>query len=291
MLSFLCTVGCIPKKLFHVGSNIHESVRTDTVAFGIQVGETNEDEIKEPKTQIKWENLRGNVQNYIRSLNFKYRVRLREKEVTYLNKLAKFVDPHTIDATDKKGRTTTITASRFLIATGGRPAPLECEGAELAISSDDIFSLEKSPGKTLCVGASYISLECAGFLAGLGHDVTVAVRSILLRGFDRECTDKIDAHLVGHGVKFKRKVTPSKLEKLESGQIRATFSDGSEDTYDTVLTAIGRWADTQKLGLENLGIDTNPKNHCILAKDEQTECPNVYAIGDVVDVSGLCLTL
>ena len=52
-------------------------------------------------------------------------------------------------------------------------------------------SLPKAPGKTLLVGASYIALECAGFLRGLGYDVTVMVRSILLRGFDQQvCTYK-----------------------------------------------------------------------------------------------------
>lgn len=47
------------------------------------------------------------------------------------------------------------------------------------------------PGKTLCVGGSYVSLECAGFLTSLGLPVTVAYRSILLRGFDRQCADKV----------------------------------------------------------------------------------------------------
>ena len=47
---------------------------------------------------------------------------------------------------------------------------------ELGITSDDIFSLAYSPGKTLLVGASYIALECAGFLRGLGLDVTVMIR-------------------------------------------------------------------------------------------------------------------
>ena len=55
---------------------------------------------------------------------------------------------------------------------------------DLAITSDDLFYLSKAPGKTLIVGASYIALECAGFLNGLGYDVTVMVRSVLLRGFD-----------------------------------------------------------------------------------------------------------
>ena len=63
---------------------------------------------------------------------------------------------------------------------GGRPRiPPSVEGNELAITSDDIFWKTSPPGKTLCVGASYISLETAGFLHGMGYDVTVCVRSIL----------------------------------------------------------------------------------------------------------------
>jgi thioredoxin reductase (NADPH) len=281
-------VGCIPKKLFHAGSLLSEAIKCDTASFGLQVGngvEKSDEELKDPTVQVKWEVLSENIQNYIRSLNFKYRVRLREKEVTYINKLAKFVDKNTIEVTDKKGVSSTLTAARFLIAVGGRPTQLECEGTELAISSDDIFSLEKSPGKTLCIGASYISLECAGFLNGLGLDVTVAVRSILLRGFDRECADRIEKYMEDLGVKFRREVVPKSLIKTASDQIQVTFSDGTQDTYDTVLVAVGRKADTEKLGLEQLGIRVNPKNLRIVGKNEQTDCPNVYAVGDVLDVS------
>lgn len=77
-----------------------------------------------------------------------------------------------------------------------------------SLFSDDLFSLPYCPGKTLVVGASYVALECAGFLAGLGLDVTVMVRSILLRGFDQEMAEKIGAHMETHGVKFIRKFVP-----------------------------------------------------------------------------------
>jgi thioredoxin reductase (NADPH) len=265
---------------------LREAIQSDAAAYGLEVGDNSDgdDQLKEAKANVKWAVLSENIKNYIRSLNFKYRVRLREKEVTYINKLAKFVDEHTIEATDKKGDTSTITASRFLIAVGGRPTPLECEGGDLAISSDDVFFLEKSPGKTLCVGASYISLECAGFLNGLGFDVTVAVRSILLRGFDRECSGRIEKYMEETGVKFRHEVTPVKLLRTDTGQIKVIFSNGSEDTYDTVLAAVGRKADTDKLGLEKLGIKVNPNNNRIIGKHEQTDCPNVYAVGDVLDV-------
>ena len=195
--------------------------------------------------------------NHIRSLNFKYRVAFREKEVTYLNKLGTFIDAHTIEATDKKGPLLahhcrpSIDLHRRSSGTAG------LRGRELAISSDDVFSLQENPGKTLCVGASYISLECAGFLAGFGNDVTVAVRSILLRGFDRECVARIGAYMEDHGVKFKREVVPTKLAKIGE-KIHVTFSDGTSEEYDTVLAAVGRLADTDKLGLDKVGVKTNP---------------------------------
>lgn len=280
-------VGCIPKKLYHIGASIRDTIKVDSNFYGISIGDEGKpDEMGQlptPTTAVHWDVAKGNIQNYIRSLNFKYRVRLREKSVQYMNKLATFKDAHTVEMLDKKGRTTTVTSSRFLVAVGGRPSPLSCEGGELAISSDDVFFLDKNPGKTLCVGASYISLECAGFLAGFGNDVTVAVRSILLRGFDRECSDRIEEYMKDHGVNFKMQVTPTKLEKVDGDQIKVTFSDGSTDVYDTVLGAIGRYADTDKLGLDNVNIIPNPKNKKIICKNEQTTTPNIYAVGDVME--------
>lgn len=96
---------------------------------------------------------------------------LRDKGVTYLNKHGRFLGPHELEVEDKKGERGRVTAARFVIAVGGRPQPLACPGGELAITSDDVFSLEQAPGKTCVVGAGYVALECAGFLRALGHEV------------------------------------------------------------------------------------------------------------------------
>jgi thioredoxin reductase (NADPH) len=85
------------------------------------------------------------------------------------------------------------------------------------ITSDDLFSLKQNPGKTLIVGASYIALECAGFLTAFGNDTTVMVRSILLRGFDREVADKIGQYIENAGTKFIRGTVPSNIEATEDG--------------------------------------------------------------------------
>jgi pyruvate/2-oxoglutarate dehydrogenase complex dihydrolipoamide dehydrogenase (E3) component len=68
---------------------------------------------------------------------------------------------------------------------GGRPNLLEAPGAkELCITSDDLFWMQKPPGKTLVIGAGYIAMECSGLLKMLGFDVTVLYRSKVLSSFD-----------------------------------------------------------------------------------------------------------
>jgi len=83
---------------------------------------------------------------------------------------------------------------------GGRPRYPDIPNIKkIAITSDDFFWLKKSPGKTLVVGASYVALECAGFLSNFGCNTTVLVRSILLRGFDQEFANKIGDFMEKNG--------------------------------------------------------------------------------------------
>lgn len=75
------------------------------------------------------------------------------RKVEYINGLGIFKDPNTVHTVLKSGERT-LTSKYFLIAVGGRPRYPNIPGAvEYGITSDDIFSLEKPPGKTLVVGA------------------------------------------------------------------------------------------------------------------------------------------
>ena len=168
----------------------------------------------------------------------------------------------------------------------GRPRYPDIPGAEYGISSDDLFSLDHEPGKTLVVGASYVALECAGFLTSFGYDTTVMVRSILLRGFDAESAEVIGDFMARHGTKFIRPATPSKIEKLDDGKLRVYFKhtgvDKTED-FDTVLFAIGRDPCTKGLGLEEVGVRLDEKSGKVIHNDhEQTSVDNIYGIGDIL---------
>lgn len=142
-------VGCIPKKMMHISGNMYESLREfNKIGYPTEI----------PKKH-DWKNMKNNIQKYIKSLNKKYEKTLKDKKITYYNKLAKLIDDHTIELSDEDGNFESVTADKILIAVGGRPNYLDVEGArEYCITSDDIFSLEKAPGKTLVVGASYIAL-------------------------------------------------------------------------------------------------------------------------------------
>jgi len=271
-------VGCIPKKLMHQAAILGESIH-DAVSYGWEVP---------PKEEIKhnWETLRTAVQNHIKSVNWVTRVDLRDKKVEYINGLGYFKDPHTVHTVLKKGERT-LTSKYFLIAVGGRPRYNEIPGAlEYGITSDDLFSLEKPPGKTLVIGAGYIALECAGFLNGLGYDATVMVRSVVLRAFDRQMADIIADAMVQRGIKFLHKCQPVSIEKQADGKLLARWRNeaGQEfsETYDTVLFAIGRRALTRDLHLEKAGVKLAEDGEKIDAPQEQTSVPHIYAVGDVL---------
>jgi len=152
-------VGCIPKKMMHYAGSLYDQMK-----YFPFIGYP-----KEISKEFNWETLKQNVQGHISSLNFGYRGQLRKNKVTYYNKFARFIDSHTIELTDKKGKKETITSDKIIIATGLRPVYLDVPGAkEYCITSDDIFKLEKAPGKTLIIGASYIAVECASFLKSFG---------------------------------------------------------------------------------------------------------------------------
>mmetsp|Transcript_101738 Transcript_101738/g.232949 ORF Transcript_101738/g.232949 Transcript_101738/m.232949 type:complete len:516 (-) Transcript_101738:222-1769(-) len=270
-------VGCVPKKLMHytalMGASFH-----DAKHFGWST--------EHPRHN--WEEMVDSVQNHVKMLNFRYRVGLKSNRVKYFNALATFSGPHEVTFI-VKGKEYKATAQRFLIAVGGRPVIPDVPGArEVGLTSDDIFSTKTAPGKTLVVGASYIALECAGFLTELGYPVTVAVRSVLLRGFDQQCAEKIGANMEAMGTRFYKQCVPSAYERLGSGKIQVTLSftgEGEERTelFDTVLFATGRHADTAGLNLECTGVvaEANGKFLCPDAP-ETTNVAHIHAVGDVL---------
>jgi len=291
-------VGCIPKKLMHQAGIVGASLK-DAKAFGWEFGGD--------EATHNWQTMVTAVQDHISSLNWGYKVQLRDKKVTYKNEFAAFIDPHTIETEDKRGRKKTYTARRFVIACGGRPTYDEHIDPSLYLTSDDLFSMEKPPGKTLVVGASYVALECAGFISHLGMDATVMMRSIPLRGFDQQMSNMIVDYMEGktkdqdgnmvsvnegegehrHTTNFLKGYVVDTVELQPDGKKKVTWKSTKgdqppgSDTFDTMFYAIGREACTKGLNPDAAGLVTE-RNGKLVTTCEQTNVPNIYAIGDVV---------
>jgi len=279
-------VGCIPKKLLHNVALLGEA-RHMSKALGWKTEGAAED----AKDTLDWEAAVAEVANVRMSSNFMYKVALRDNKVKYINAMGSMVDAHTVCVSKDrkaKGQDYNITADNILICPGGRPNGLHIPGGELSISSDDLFQLPASPGRVVVIGASYVALECAGFLHGLGLEVTVIVRSILLRGFDQEFAEKIGADMAERGIKFIRGAVPVSIEEGAEGKTVAWKSTSGEEAgtvvADTILNATGRTPATASMNLAAAGVETNAKGEIVTPDlgSDATTAEGVYAIGDAV---------
>lgn len=269
-------VGCIPKKLMHYAGLRYEGIE-EYEKFGLG-GKIDK--------KHNWEEMVNNVQKYIKKLNFGYKASLRTNNVKYFNSYASFVDNTTISLKNAKGEEQLVKAKNILVAVGGRPNYDNIPGAkEYCITSDDIFSLKKSPGKTLVIGASYIALECGGFLSALGYDTSIMVRSILLRGFDQDMATRIGDYMAARGTKFINNSVPISFSKSEN-QVKAVYSqEGKEksELFDTVLLAIGRYVDSSLISADKIGLAIAKNGKLKVNDNDQTNISNIYSIGDCAE--------
>ncbi|NWV57617.1 TRXR2 reductase, partial [Daphoenositta chrysoptera] len=290
-------VGCIPKKLMHQAALLGSALK-DAQHYGWNISQP---------VHHTWSVMAQGVQNYVKSLNWGHRVQLQDKKVKYFNVKGSFSDPHTVRGLTKAGKETVVTADNIVIATGGRPKyPTHIAGAlEYGITSDDLFWLKESPGKTLPSFILYVSLECAGFLTGIGLDTTVMMRSIPLRGFDQashiskkkqicfttqqQMASLVTEHMESYGTKFLKRCLPTKVEKLKSNRLQVTWKNADlnreeNDSFDTVMWAVGRVPDTKTLNLEAVGVKTNSETGKIIVDaTEATSVPHIYAVGDITE--------
>lgn len=141
----------------------------------------------------------------------------------------------------------------------------------------------------MVIGASYIALECAGFLTALGYETTIMVRSILLRGFDQDMSKRIGDYMQNRGTRFIYSAVPTVFTKNEvTGKIVCEYKDldfqeNFKEEFDTVLLAIGRTPETKTMGLESIGVKVSKGGKIIVDDFEKSSVDNIYSIGDCAE--------
>lgn len=265
--------GCVPKKLFVFASRFAEQFQT-AQSYGWQIGQTSFD----------WSVLMANKDAEIMRLENIYKTILDGAGVTHVRDRAEIIDKHTI-ILKKSGER--ISAKYILIATGAAPFAPQIEGIEHTISSNEALHLESLPDTMLVVGGGYIAVEFAGIFNGLGVTTTLNYRSSqILRGFDEDVREGLNAEMTTKGVSFILEDAPTKIEKLEDG-LRVHFANRAPQTFGAVMYATGRLPNSNGLGLENVGIDTDSKGAIPVDEYSKTIIDNIYAVGDVTNRANL----
>jgi glutathione reductase (NADPH) len=261
--------GCVPKKLLVYASRYAHEFE-DAAGFGWTVD----------GARFDWPTLIANKDKEIGRLEAAYRATLTRAKVEIVDSRALIEDAYTVRLL-KDG--TKVRAKTILIATGGHPVLPDIPGKELAVSSNEAFHLEELPRTIIIQGAGYIGIEFACLFAGLGAKVTLVHRGDeILRGFDDEVRHHLRVEMEARGIRVELNHNIASIEKISSG-LCAHFTDGSSNSADVVMFAIGRRPNTANIGLEKAGVALDKKGAVAVDENSRSSVPSIYAIGDVTD--------
>ncbi|NHN89225.1 glutathione-disulfide reductase [Acetobacter conturbans] len=269
-------LGCVPKKLMVQASEYGDYVE-DSHGFGwdTQAG------------AFHWDRLIAAKDKEISRLNGIYVSMLEKSGVRLLTGFARFEDAHTVVTTPTElapnAEPERITARHIVIATGSTPTKLDIVGADLAITSDEVFGLPEMPRRVCVIGSGYIGVEFAGIFAGLGASVELVYRQPLpLRGFDEDLRVALHEAIGQRGVTQHEKASPTRIRR-EGSDLVVTLDNGTEVTVDCVLMATGRHPKSGRLGLENTRVRRTEEGRIEVDRHFETAEPGVFAIGDVTN--------
>jgi glutathione reductase (NADPH) len=264
--------GCVPKKLFVYGSRFSDMFDI-AGSFGWTVD-----------ASFDWKTLVANKDREIARLEAAYVAALEAPGVEVIRDRAMLTGPNSVQL-QRSGRE--LQARYVLVATGGHPFVPPIPGCDLGITSNEAFHLEELPHSILIEGGGYIALEFATIFAGLGVDTTIVYRGDrLLRGFDEDLRIGVEAGLQERGIRIIYQTVVTALRR-EADDVVASFSDGVEAPYGTVMFATGRHANVGGLGLDAAGVDLTSHRHIAVDRFSQTSNPAIYAIGDVTGRAAL----
>ncbi len=260
-------VGCIPKKLYSYAAHYAKDF-VDARGYGWQFP---------AQPQFDWPTLVNNQSKEIARLGTIYQSLMKGVGAEVFHERATLLDAHTVQLQSRK-----VTAKEILIATGGWPFVPQFPGSQHAITSNEVFSLDELPKSILIVGGGYIAVEFAGIFAALGVATCVSYRGThLLRGFDTDIAAAFTTELEKSATLHLQ----SNVEQIteQGARLRVRFDRGEDIEVDTVLFATGRHPNTEKLGLEQLGVKLAKNGAVIVDKHFTSNIPNIHAVGDVID--------
>jgi glutathione reductase (NADPH) len=265
-------VGCVPKKFMWNAAGIAHTLQ-DAPAYGFTV----------ENRGLDWTTLKTRRDEYVQRLNAIYERNLEKRQVAWLRGRARFIDSRTLQVGDRSVR-----AAHIVIATGGHPRLPDIPGANLGISSDGYFELERRPDHVALVGSSYIAAELAGTLHAFGSRVTVVTRANgMLRDFDPLIRERLTASMGEAGMEIIEHTTPTALSLSGRRLVLAAAGARRVGEFDCVIWGMGREPSISDLRLNRAGVAVGSAGEVLTDEYQDTNVPGIHAVGDVTGRAGL----
>ncbi len=248
-------VGCIPSKNLLVASERHERRLADAVTA----------------KELLVERLRQS----------KYVELLEEYEIELRHAQAELIDPHTVSLDGEL-----VSAGAIVVATGARPAIPRIPGLEDAgyLTSTSALELREPPLRLAVIGANAVGLELGQMLGNFGSEVTFLARNTVAPRSEPEASVAIRQVLLDQGHTVLEHARTSRVS-VEGGEkvLRGHLEGGVtfEIRTDAILVATGRAPNSDGLGLERVGVQTDECGCIVVDEHQRTSIASIYAAGDV----------
>ena len=263
--------GCDPKKVL-LGA-VEAKLKSEQL--------TNHGLVNAP--QINWPDLMAFKNTFTDPVSANSKAGLVSAGIKTFDGHASFVDNHTLTVGKQ-----TITADKFVIATGQRPSRLGVPGDEYLLTSTDFLSMPTLPRSMAFIGGGYIAFELAAIAAAAGSEVHIIHHNDKpLKQFANVAVAELMDQLKARGVQFDLGVETQEI-KRQADEITIE-APGYSLQVDEAFVTTGRIANVDKLNLAALGIKAD--KHGVVVNDHlQTAQENIYAMGDAVAKSQPKLT-
>ncbi|MBB5161457.1 FAD-containing oxidoreductase [Mycobacterium sp. AZCC_0083] len=264
--------GCIPTKTLVASAHTAHVARRGA-EYGINIGGGTGDvtvdmaKVKARKDAIMLDDRHG-VESWLEGMD----------GCTFIRGHARFEDPHTIRVDDE-----VLTADRIYLNVGGRAVVPDIPGlADVDyLTNVGILDLDVLPAHLVIVGGSYIALEFAQMYRRFGAKVSVVEKGPRLTSReDEDVSAAIKEILEAEGIDIHVNATSMRIVKQDNG-FDLYPSDGAEPVSGThLLVATGRRPNTDDLGLDVAGVETDARGFVTVDDQLQTSVEHIWAMGD-----------
>ena len=269
-------IGCIPSKaLLHAARVIAET--KEMAPHGLSFAEP----------QIDIDKLRDWKESVVKRLTGGLAGLAKQRKIEVVRGNGMFTSMNQIQVTVDDGSVKTVSFEQAIIAAGSEPMtlPFIPNDDPRVIDSTGALALDDIPERLLVLGGGIIGLEMATVYFELGSQITVVeLMDQLIPGVDKDIVTPLTKRITKRyqNIYLKTKVTA--VEASDDG-LRVRFEGAGApdtDTFDKVLVAVGRRPNGRLIGAENAGVLIDERGFILVDKQQRTNVPHIFAIGDVV---------